>query len=166
MGTRILKIDGVMPEINECKVGNPQISISRNWANLSQPWILTFFEDEIFNLFFQFHAPEMPEWKIALSLWCKKAQNTEKNLKIMSLSEKCQFLVLFWYIWLQNYSLSLTPLNTTWRQSASTDGRFDTHIGGFCQCKIFDIPCSGHNINIPEASALFRLGLGGWGQLI
>ena len=76
----------------------------------------------------------------------------------MSLSEKCQFLVLFWYIWLQNYSLSLTPLNT--------DGRFDTHIGGFCQCKIFDIPCSGHNIDIPEASALFRLGLGGWGQLI
>ena len=48
MGTRILKIDEEMPEINECKVGNPQISISRNWANLSQPWILTFFEDEIF----------------------------------------------------------------------------------------------------------------------
>jgi hypothetical protein len=30
MGTRILKIDGEMPEINECKVGNPQNSISRN----------------------------------------------------------------------------------------------------------------------------------------
>ena len=26
MGTRILKIDEEMPEINECKVGNPQIS--------------------------------------------------------------------------------------------------------------------------------------------
>ena len=30
MGTRILKIDGEMPEINECKVGNPQ----RSYTNL------------------------------------------------------------------------------------------------------------------------------------
>ena len=81
MGTRILKIDGEMPEINECKVGNPQIWISRNWANLSQPLILTFFEDEIFKPFFQFHVPEVLEWKIAHSLWYKKAQNTDKSPK-------------------------------------------------------------------------------------
>ena len=33
------------------------------------------------NLFFQFHVPEVLEWKIAHSLWFKKAQNTEKSPK-------------------------------------------------------------------------------------
>ena len=73
MSTKILKIDGEMPDEIELKVGNPQNSNSRNWANLSQPWNLTFFEDEIFQFFFQFYAPEVPEWKIAHVEWSKKA---------------------------------------------------------------------------------------------
>ena len=93
MGTRILKIDGKMPEINECKVNNPQNSTSRNWANLSQPSILTFFKDKIFQRtktkkerflfqpFFHFHALGVPEWKISHIEWSKKAQNTRKSLK-------------------------------------------------------------------------------------
>ena len=40
-----------------------------------------FFEDEIFQLFFQSHAPKVPEWKIAHIEWSKKAQNTRKSPK-------------------------------------------------------------------------------------
>jgi len=47
----------------ELKVGNPQISISRKWADFSEPWNLTFFEDKVFQLFFQLYAPGVPEWK-------------------------------------------------------------------------------------------------------
>ena len=43
------------------------------------PEILPFFESEIYQPFFQFHVPEVLEWKIAHSLLCKKAQNTEKR---------------------------------------------------------------------------------------
>ena len=52
MGTKILKIDGEMPKIIEPKVGNPQISIIRKWANFSEPWNLTILEDAIFQFFF------------------------------------------------------------------------------------------------------------------
>ena len=58
MSTKILKIDGEMPDEIELKVGNPQNSNSRNWANLSQPWNLTFFEDESFQLFFFNFIPQ------------------------------------------------------------------------------------------------------------
>ena len=53
----------------------------RKNANLSQPWNFTFFESEIYQPFFQFHAPEVLEWKTAHSLWYKKAQNTGKSKK-------------------------------------------------------------------------------------
>ena len=78
MSTRIFKIDGEMPEIIEPKVGNPQNSTNQNLANLSQPWNLTFLEDEIFQLFFQSYVPKVPEWKIAHIEWSKKAQNIRK----------------------------------------------------------------------------------------
>ena len=81
MSTKILKIDGEMPDEIELKVGNPQNSNSRNWANLSQPWNIAFFGDEIFQLFFQSYAPKVPEWKIAHIEWSKKAQNTRKSPK-------------------------------------------------------------------------------------
>ena len=81
MSTRIFKIDGEMPEIIEPKVGNPQNSTSRNWANFGQPWNLHFFEDEIFQLCFQLYAPKVPEWKIAYIEGPKKAQNTMKSPK-------------------------------------------------------------------------------------
>ena len=48
------------------------------WAN---PEILPFFESEIYQPFFQFHVPKVLEWKIAHSLWYKKAQNTGKSPK-------------------------------------------------------------------------------------
>ena len=38
-----------MSEIIDAKVGNPQNSTSKKWANLSQPWYLAFFQDYIFN---------------------------------------------------------------------------------------------------------------------
>ena len=53
----------------------------RKYANLSQPWNLTFLEDEIFELFFQSYVPKVPEWKIAHIKWSKKAQNTRKSPK-------------------------------------------------------------------------------------
>ena len=45
-----------------------KIKIRKN-ASLSQPWNFTFFESEIYQPFFQFHVPEVLEWKIAHSLW-------------------------------------------------------------------------------------------------
>ena len=45
MGTRIFKIDEDMSEIIDAKVGNRQISTSKKWANLSQPWNLAFLQD-------------------------------------------------------------------------------------------------------------------------
>ena len=45
------------------------------------PEILPFFESEIYQPFFQFHVPEVLEWKIAHSLKYKKAQNTGKSPK-------------------------------------------------------------------------------------
>ena len=70
-----------MPKKNELKLGNPQISIIRKWANFSEPWNLTILEDAIFQLFFQSHAPKVPEWKIAHIEWSKKGQNTRKSPK-------------------------------------------------------------------------------------
>ena len=48
---------------------------------MSHHWNFTFFESDIYIPFFQFHVPEVLEWKIAHSLWYKKAQNTEKSPK-------------------------------------------------------------------------------------
>ena len=45
MGTRIFKIDEDMSEIIDAKVGNPQISTSKKWANMSQPWNLALWLD-------------------------------------------------------------------------------------------------------------------------
>ena len=81
MSSRIFKIDGEMPEIIEPKVGNPQNSTNQNLANLSQPWNLTFLEDEIFQLFFQSYVSKVPEWKIAHIEWSKKVQNIRKSPK-------------------------------------------------------------------------------------
>ena len=44
-----------------------KIKIWKN-ANFSQPWNFTFFESEIYQPFFQFHVPEVLEWKIAHNL--------------------------------------------------------------------------------------------------
>ena len=38
-----------MSEVIDAKVGHPQNSTSKKWANLSQPWYLAFFQDYIFN---------------------------------------------------------------------------------------------------------------------
>ena len=70
-----------MPEIMEPKVGNPKNSTNPNWANLSQPWNLTFLEVEIFQLFFQSYVSKVPEWKIAHIEWSKKVQNIRKSPK-------------------------------------------------------------------------------------
>ena len=51
LGTKICKIVEEMSEIIEPKVGNPKNSVSRNWAILSDPWNLTIFDDDFFQLF-------------------------------------------------------------------------------------------------------------------
>ena len=48
------------------------------WAN---PEFEPFLRMRFLNLFFPFHVPEVLEWKIAHSLWYKKAQNTGKSPK-------------------------------------------------------------------------------------
>ena len=62
MGTRICKIVEEMSEVIEPKVGNPKKSVSRNWAILSHPWNLTFFEDEIFQHFSYLYGLKLPKF--------------------------------------------------------------------------------------------------------
>ena len=70
MGTRICKIIEEMSEIIEPKAGNPKNSVSRNWAILSHPWNLTFFEDEIFHHFSYLYGLKVPKWNCAhILLW-------------------------------------------------------------------------------------------------
>ena len=82
MSTRIFKIDGEMPEIIEPKVGNPKNSTNPNWANLSQPWNLTFLKDEIFKLFFSIichkstRMKNRPYWMVK-----KNPKHQEKSKK-------------------------------------------------------------------------------------
>ena len=79
--TRISKIDGEMSEIIEPKVGNPENSISRNWATLSHPWNLTFFENDIFKLSSYLYGLKVPKWNCAHILLWKKAKNIRKTPK-------------------------------------------------------------------------------------
>ena len=81
MGTRICKIVQEMSEIIEPKVGNPKNSVSRNWAILSHPWNLTFFEDEIFQLFPYLYGSKVPKWNFAHILLWKKVKNIRKTPK-------------------------------------------------------------------------------------
>ena len=64
-----------------CYGQNPKKLEIRKYANLSQPWNLTFLEIEIFQLFFQSDDPKVPEWKIAHIEWSKKVQNIRKSPK-------------------------------------------------------------------------------------
>ena len=60
---------------------NPKKIEIRKYANLSQPWNLAFFENEIFQFFFQSYVPKVPEWKIAHIEWSNKVQNIRKSPK-------------------------------------------------------------------------------------
>ena len=66
-----------MSEIIDAKVGNPQNSTSKKWANLSQPWILAFFPDYIFKNIHS-HGQRVPKWKIA-HIWLSKEQKNKKK---------------------------------------------------------------------------------------
>ena len=81
MGTRIFKIDGKMSKITEPKVGNPENSISRNWATLSHPWNLTFLENDISKLSSYLYGLKVPKWNCAHILLWKKAKNIRKTPK-------------------------------------------------------------------------------------
>ena len=81
MGTGICKIVKEMAEIIEPKVGNPKNSVSRNWAILSHPWNLTFFEDEIFQFFPYLYGSKVPKWNFAHILLWKKVKNIRKTPK-------------------------------------------------------------------------------------
>ena len=80
-GTRISKIDGEMSEIIEPKVGNPENSISRNWATLSHPWNLTFLENNIFKPSSYLYGLKVPKWNCAHILLWKTAKNIRKTPK-------------------------------------------------------------------------------------
>ena len=54
MGTNFFEIDEEMSEISDAKVGNPQNSTSKKWANFSQPWNLAIFQDYIFKKYVHF----------------------------------------------------------------------------------------------------------------
>ena len=71
MGTKIFEIDEEMSEIIDAKVGNPQNSTSKKWANFSQPWNLAFFQDYIFKKYVHFQSQRVPKWKIA-HIWQSK----------------------------------------------------------------------------------------------
>ena len=77
MGTQIFGIDEEMAEIIAAKVGNPQNSTSKKWANWSQPWNLAFFQDYIFKKYVHFQSQRVPKWKIA-HIWQSKEHKNNK----------------------------------------------------------------------------------------
>ena len=77
MGTKIFGIDEEMAEIIAAKVGNPQNSTSKKWANWSQPWNLAFFQDYIFKKYVHFQSQRVPKWKIA-HIWQSKEHKNNK----------------------------------------------------------------------------------------
>ena len=77
MGTKIFEIDEEMSEIIDAKVGNPQNSTSKKWANFSQPWNLAFFQDYIFKKYVHFQSQRVPKWKIA-HIWQSKEHKNNK----------------------------------------------------------------------------------------
>ena len=79
MGTKIFEIDEEMSEIIDAKVGNPQNSTSKKWANFSQPWNLAFFQDYIFKKYVNFQSQRVPKWKIAHIWQSKEPKNTKKT---------------------------------------------------------------------------------------
>ena len=84
MGTKIFEIDEKMSEIIDAKVGNPQNSTSKKWANFSQPWNLLFFQDYIFKKYVNFQSQRVPNWKIAHN-WQSNNQKTKRKLQKMCL---------------------------------------------------------------------------------
>ena len=80
-----------MPEIIEPKVGNPQNSTNQNLANLSQPWNLTFLEDEIFQLFFYHMSQKYQNEKSPILNGKKKSKTSEKVQKIRDLDGPTSF---------------------------------------------------------------------------
>ena len=77
MGTKFFEIDEEMSEIIDAKVGNPQNSTSKKWANFSQPWNLAFFQDYIFKKYVHFQSQRVPKWKIA-HIWQSKEHKNNK----------------------------------------------------------------------------------------
>ena len=78
MGTKFFEIDEEMSEIIDAKVGNPQNSTSKKWANFSQPWNLAFFQDYIFKKYVHFQSQRVPKWKIA-HIWLSKEHKNNKK---------------------------------------------------------------------------------------
>ena len=79
MDKRIFKIDEEMSKIIDAKVGNPQNSTRKKWANLSQPWNLAFFHDYIFNKKYTFPWPKSTRVKNRPYLTVKRAKKQEEN---------------------------------------------------------------------------------------
>ena len=79
MGTKFFEIDEEMSEIIDAKVGNPQNSTSKKWANFSQPWNLAFFQDYIFKKYVHFQSQWVPKWKIAHVWQSKEHKNNKKT---------------------------------------------------------------------------------------
>ena len=86
MGTKIFEIDEEMSEIIDAKVGNPQNSTSKKWANFSQPWNLAFFQDYIFHVYMLiFKCKEYQSEKSTIFDSQKSTKTTIKLLKICQL---------------------------------------------------------------------------------
>ena len=113
MGTKIFEIDEEMSEIIDAKVGNPQNSTSKKWANFSQPWNLAFFRDYIFKKYDHFQSQRAPKWKIA-HIWQSKGHKNNKKTPYNVSVRCCQSLPVVLqhpvYVKLIKYALSLYTL--------------------------------------------------------
>ena len=81
MGTRISKIYWEMSEIMELKVGNLKNSFSRNWANSSHPWNLTFFWGCDFSTFFSLIWSKITKLKLCPYFTIERVQKLMKKQK-------------------------------------------------------------------------------------
>ena len=71
-----------MTEKIDLKVGNPPKNKAENGLIWATPENVPFFKDEIYQLFSYSYGSNVPKWKCAHILLCKKYKNCLKLLKI------------------------------------------------------------------------------------
>ena len=102
-----------MSEIIDTKVGNPQISTSKKWANLSQPWNLAFFQDYFFQKKNSFPWPKSTKVKIAHIWQSKEHKNNKKTPKneshkgLQSWPDVLQHPVVHIFLVFNNFNINL-----------------------------------------------------------
>ena len=142
MGTRISKIAWEMSEIIKPKVGNPKISVSRNWAILSYPWNLIFLRMRFSNFFLNYMVWKYQNEIAPIFYYGISTKTNEKDIKISKLQPpdwkspywmtlyieekivKIRLSSLTWWSWTRRTWWRRTSSWTSWTASPSSTPRW------------------------------------------